>query len=86
MGAGGRKPLPAAVRDCVERFMADDGRAEYRSEANCRIGMIRLIGPGGSRTYRTPMETDCASNGITAAALFRMLCPSYQGRIEEEPQ
>jgi hypothetical protein len=79
-----RKPSPAAIRSCVERLMVDEGRAEYRSEANCRTGSIRLSGPGGSKTYQLPIRTTCADNGATAAILFRMLCPTYRGRVETE--
>lgn len=79
---------PSALRRCVERLMLEEGRGEYRSEANCRAGLIYVSWPKGStrKLYRLPIASHCAEENQTAIVLFRMLCPSYRGEIEEAQQ
>lgn len=88
LGYAQNRPSPGAreLRACVDDFMRTSGRETLTAEANCRAGSLVL---GGSATekhaYRFPIAISCAGGGDLPVRLFRLLCPTYSGKIEEEP-
>ncbi len=49
-------------------------------EANCISGTLRL----GTMSFKMPVDTNCVSGGIFAAPAFKMLCPKYRGKVENQ--
>ncbi len=71
----GRYPSP---EECIRQTKLELLGDALRAEANCSKGTLTL----GGMTFKMPVGRNCASGGIFAAPAFTMLCPEYQGRVE----
>jgi hypothetical protein len=71
-GGGGQVSIPAFA-----------GKV-WHAHANCTAGTISLDLSGEhveQSPYQMPVTGACSDGSIQAADAFRMLCPSYQGKI-----
>ena len=68
-------------------------KVAYRAQANCFTGTL-TTGAGNlprpdypksswQISYKFPIGAMCAGDNNQAIAIFKMLCPSYQGKVEE---
>ena len=73
------------IASCADRFLrSKNGSSPLRAEANCRTGSISTSGPGWSNAYKMPLSPMCGDDNNQAISLFKVLCPSYEGKIEDE--
>lgn len=84
-GAVGKsRPSAAAVASCATKFMRDLGPQDaLRAEANCQAGALSTSGAKWSNAYKLPLQPMCGDDNNQAISLFRILCPSYEGKIEQ---
>lgn len=66
--------------ECIRQTKADLLGDTIHAEANCSTGTMKL----GQMSFKMPIENNCASGGILAAPAFKMLCPSYRGKVVNE--
>lgn len=82
-----------AVGTSMNKCVSDMTQTTYKSQANCFTGILTnssggLPKPGYPQstwrvTYKFPISPMCASDNNQAISIFKMLCPSYRGQIEE---
>ena len=81
--AGKGNPSQSAINSCADKFMRDAAsRGPLRAEANCQTGSISTSGSKWSNAYKLPLTPICGDDNNQAISLFRVLCPSYEGKIE----
>lgn len=79
---------------CVARFMRDRAKTSYLAQADCEAGTLSTVAMGlptpeypqaiWSSAYKFPIPAMCAGDNNQAIEIFKILCPSYRGRIEEQ--
>ena len=67
-------------QDCISQTTVEVLGHEISADADCSHGTLRL---GSLPLFKMPVHADCASGGILAVPAFKMLCPSYRGRVEK---
>jgi hypothetical protein len=86
-GEGKSRPSAAAIASCATKFMRDLGSNEtLHAEANCQIGTLSTSGANWSNAYKLPLQPTCGNDNNQAISLFQILCPSYEGQIEQDAQ
>jgi hypothetical protein len=78
--AGKANPTTVADTACATRRMKDPAwiRATWKAEANCKTGTVTTA----SGNFKMPVQAMCGGDNNQAIALFRLLCPSYEGEVE----
>jgi hypothetical protein len=82
--AGKKPPGGAALQRCAQDFLRDAEKAgPVRATANCKTGTLSTAGANWSNAYKLPLAPMCGDDNNQAISLFKVLCPSYEGKIEE---
>lgn len=82
--AGKKAPAGAALQRCAQEFMRDAEKSgPVRATANCKTGTLSTSGQNWSNAYKLPLTPMCGDDNNQAISLFKVLCPSYEGKIEE---
>lgn len=82
---GRSRPSAEAVASCATKFMRDLGPGDVlRAEANCQTGTLSTSGAKWSNAYKLPLLPMCGDDNNQAISLFQILCPSYEGQIEQD--
>ena len=82
---GKSRPSATAVASCATKFMRDLGPQDVlRAEANCQTGTLSTSGARWSNAYKLPLQPMCGDDTNQAISLFQILCPSYEGKIEQD--
>ena len=82
--AGKKAPVGAALHRCAQEFMRDAEKSgPLRATANCKTGSLSTSGANWSNAYKLPLTPMCGDDNNQAISLFRVLCPSYEGKVEE---
>ena len=85
---------PAGTTDaCVAKFMRDRRDTTYFAKADCKAATLTSIARGLPRpefpkstwkaSYHFPIPATCGGDNMQAIAIFKILCPAYQGATEE---
>jgi hypothetical protein len=84
---------PATANACAAKLMRDREQLKYHAQADCLEGTLSTVSTGlptpqfpqstWSSAYKFPIPSMCAGDNMQAITIFRILCPSYRGRIEE---
>lgn len=82
--AGKKAPTGATLQRCAQDFLRDAEKAgPVRATANCKTGTLSTAGANWSNAYKLPLTPMCGDDNNQAISLFKVLCPSYEGKIEE---
>lgn len=73
-----------ATGSSMSKCVADMTRSTRTSQANCFAGTLtNAMGSGYRATYKFPIAPTCGGDNQQAIAIFKMLCPSFKGEVEE---
>lgn len=85
----GEYSVGRSMNACVSNMI----KVTYKAQANCFTGNLTTTASGLSKpdypksvwqlSYKFPISASCGGDNNQAIAIFKMLCPSYQGQIEE---
>jgi hypothetical protein len=88
-----RTPPVGQVSACAARFMRERKNVVQEAQADCRAGTLTTIARGlptsvfpqatWRASYKFPISPTCGGDNAQAVAVFRILCPSYRGKIED---
>lgn len=82
--AGKKAPAGAALQRCAHEFMREAEKSgPLRATANCKTGTLSTSGASWSNAFKLPLTPMCGDDNNQAISLFKVPCPSYQGKIEE---
>lgn len=82
--SGKGNPSNTAIGQCATKFMRETASSgPLSAEANCKSGTISTSGEKWSNAYKLPLIPACGDDNNQAISLFRMLCPSYEGKVED---
>ena len=80
---GKKAPGGVALQRCAQDFLRDAEKAgPVRATANCKTGTLSTAGANWSNAYKLPLTPMCGDDNNQAISLFRVLCPSYEGKVE----
>jgi hypothetical protein len=84
----------AEIETCVSKFMRDRKKTTYQAQADCQKGVVTVVATGlpaefpkstWVANYKFPISSICGGDNMQAIAVFKILCPSYEGEIEKPP-
>ena len=83
----------AEIETCASQFMKDRKGTTYEAQADCQEGILTIVvtglpaefpKPTYISNYKFPITSMCGGDNMQAIAVFQILCPSYEGKIEKD--